>query len=94
MDSSTKESSVGVSTTGESSYYQQGTLKYSEDPKILISKVEVVIKALGTMVIFPEYSNTEEIGKKVFTGTIQKPILLGKDREDAENKLAFLIKSL
>lgn len=58
-------------------------------------EIETLIKALGTMVIFPiEESNPNEIGKKVVTGTVQRPILEGENRRIVEAKLIQLVQSL
>ena len=58
-------------------------------------EIETLIKALGTMVIFPvEETNPNEIGKKVVTGTIQRPILEGENRRIVESKLIQSVQSL
>lgn len=57
--------------------------------------IDMIIKALGTMVLFPdEVSDPVNIGKKIYRGTKQMPILLDKDRENAVNKLTELINKL
>lgn len=65
------------------------------DPVDKIKAVEVVIKALGTMVIVQDIqSDPVNIGQVINKGAIQKPILLGQNRTIAENKLIDLIKSI
>jgi len=59
------------------------------------SKIEMLIKALGTMVLEPQFeTDPTQIGKKVFINNIQKPILEGKDREKVLNKLVTIIDKL
>lgn len=62
----------------------------------LPDKIKVVIRALGTMIIVPDYDKDHlDIGaKQVYKGGIQQPILNGKDREVAVNKLVELINQL
>jgi len=58
-------------------------------------EVEAVVKALGTMILMPEYeSDPINIGKKKFLGNTQVPILMDKARERAEKKLIELIENL
>lgn len=58
-------------------------------------EIEILIKALGTMVIFPvEESNPNEIGKKTVVGTVQRPILEGSQRDKVTAKLLELVDSL
>lgn len=59
------------------------------------SKIEIVIKALGTMVLEPQFeSDPTQIGKRIFTTTIQKPIIEGEDRKKVLNKLIELVDKL
>lgn len=67
----------------------------NESTETKIQKVDTLIKALGTMVVKPEYtSDPTTIGKKTFTGSIQQPILQDTNRDIAEAKLIELIKQL
>lgn len=85
------ESEVSYTTTGLTEKNIRGTASHYD----LNAKVEVLIKALGTMVIKPSYElDPNNIGKKVYTGPVQQPILLDDNREIAENKLIELIKQL
>lgn len=60
-----------------------------------LNSIELLIKALGTMVIFPSYEkDPTNIGKVNFTGPIQQPILVDSQREIALNKLTELINKL
>ena len=75
--------------------YQNNKLVANKETEEVIASIEMVIKALGTMVIFPEYtSNPNEIGSSKYTGSIQQPILMGGDRQNAINKLNELISQL
>jgi hypothetical protein len=86
MDSNITTSDYIYNRTGFSS-------KQTEEEKI--DKVEILIKVLGTMVINPSYdSDPNNIGKKIFTGPIQSPMLQGDSRKVAEDKLVELIKTL
>lgn len=60
------------------------------------AEVEAVVKALGTMILMPEYSQDPlNIGsKKHFEGNTQVPILMDKNREIVEAKLVELISNL
>lgn len=61
----------------------------------VVSSVEILVKALGTMVIIPEYtSDPNTIGKKIQTGSVQQPILVGVSRDKALTKLDQLIEQL
>lgn len=56
------------------------------------NRIEQVIKALGTMVLFPtEISDPNNIGQKVYGQPVQRPILEGANREKVLNKLVELI---
>lgn len=56
------------------------------------ARIEQVIKALGTMVLFPqEISDPNNIGQKVYGQPIQRPILEGSNRDKVLNKLVELI---
>lgn len=69
--------------------------EFRTEEEIRLTNIEAVIKALGTMVIFPSYdSDPNMIGSKIFTGPIQQPILLDKDRKIATDKLVELISQL
>jgi len=57
-------------------------------------KIEILIKALGTMVMVPQFKSTEVIGEKVQIQPLQQGILQGKLRDQAEVKLAELINIL
>ena len=55
-------------------------------------RIEQVIKALGTMVLFPqEHSDPNNIGQKIYGQPIQRPILEGEARTKVLNKLVELI---
>ena len=60
----------------------------------LIEKIEVVIKALGTMVLEPKYEMNKETFVNEFAGSIQHPIIEGEQRKDALNTLSQLISQL
>lgn len=87
-----------MQSTGTYSYGDNGLMNKSKDeyiPKTRTEVVEVLIKALGTMVLMPQYeSDPMVIGSKTYTGNLQLPILLGDNREIVENKLLELIKNL
>ena len=59
-------------------------------------KIEVLIKALGTMVMIPQYESDPNIigSKKQYTGVIQTPILTGDQRTAIELTLLELVKEL
>ena len=55
-------------------------------------RIEQVIKALGTMVLFPqEITDPNNIGKKMYGQPVQRPILEGEARTKVLNKLVELI---
>lgn len=69
--------------------------KYPEREAEKIQKIEVLIKALGTMVIEPDIvSDPNNVGQQINRGPVQKPILQGSNREIAVNQLVSFIKSL
>lgn len=78
--------------TGLSYAKESYSTKANTDWKI-VEKVEVAIKALGTMIIIPEYETGDDFIKR-YTGGIQKPILEGGNREEAINVLMQLISQL
>lgn len=56
------------------------------------NRIEQVIKALGTMVLFPtEISDPNNIGQKIYGQPVQRPILEGANRDKVLNKLVELI---
>lgn len=57
-------------------------------------KIEILIKALGTMVMTPQFKSTEVIGEKVQIQPLQQGILQGDLRSKAESKLGQLIDLL
>lgn len=60
-----------------------------------VRSIEVLIKALGTMVMEPQYENDpSQIGVKRFLTNIQKPIMEGQDRVVLSNKLMELVDKL
>lgn len=73
---------------------EPGTISFESEP--IVNKVDVLIKALGTMVLEPQYEKdaTNIAAKAIFTGTIQKPILEGDFRTKALNRLSVLIDRL
>ncbi len=57
--------------------------------------IEVLIRALGTMVMEPEYrSDPNNVGQKILVTTVQKPIFEGEDRKIISDKLIELVKAL
>jgi hypothetical protein len=66
----------------------------TEVNEMLVPKIEVVIKALGTMVLEPQYEMNKDTFKNEYAGNIQVPILSGEKREDALNTLSQLISQL
>lgn len=72
------------------------TQEVKDQQEILkLQKIDCLVKALGTMVMIPEYeSDPSQIGVKHFKGTIQQPILVGDNREEAIKKLTTVINSL
>lgn len=67
----------------------------SQNQESNIGKIEMLIKALGTMVLEPQFeSDPSQIGKKIFVNNIQKPILEGEDRKKVLNKLLEVIEKL
>lgn len=69
--------------------------EFRSEEEVRLNSIDLVIKALGTMVIFPQWeSDPNNIGKKNFIGPIQQPILIDKDRDLAINKLLSLIQEL
>lgn len=84
-----KKEDLDKATTTTSGFYQ---VQYPEE---LTKKIDIVIKALGTMVIEPQLENhPTEIGKKINMGGIQRPIIQGNDRILVEKKLLSLIEGL
>ena len=67
---------------------------YYKDPYSIRQDIEVVIKALGTMVVEPVYETNPDNFIKQPVGSIQRPILQDKDRETVEKKLIELISTL
>lgn len=60
-----------------------------------IEKIEILVKALGTMVLKPQFEvDPNQIGKKYQIQPIQEAILLDDNRKVAEDKLVELIKQL
>lgn len=56
--------------------------------------IDSIIKALGTMVVFPlEESDPNMIGKKNIVGNVQRPILEGVNRDKVLTKLVEIITS-
>ncbi len=69
----------------------------AEDRKqeVINQTIESLVKVLGTMVLMPtDARDPINIGKRVSTGTIQQPIILGEDRTIVINKLINLISNL
>lgn len=62
---------------------------------LTIQAIDTLKNLLGTMVIEPQYeSDPNNIGKRVNVGSVQKPILEGKNREIALAKVIELVESL
>lgn len=60
-----------------------------------VKVVEVLTRALGVMIMEPQYENDPaNIGKKLYAGNIQKPILEGDNRQVVIDKLIETIKVL
>lgn len=69
--------------------------EFRTEEEIRLTSIDLVIKSLGTMVMIPEYeSDTTNIGKKIYLGPVQQPILIGKYRDQAIEKLSTLISEL
>lgn len=66
----------------------------TEYQKQLPYRVEVLIKALGTMVLVPEYELDQETFKNRCVGSIQRPILENENREQTLKVLSELIEQL
>lgn len=65
--------------------------------KKYMTEIELLIKALGTMVQEPHYAPTDptNIGApKQYIGSITKPILVDNNRKIVEDKLIKLIEKL
>lgn len=63
--------------------------------ELLVPKIEILVKALGTMVLKPQFQPTTVIGEaKMQMQPIQEGILIGDNRTIAEQKLVELIKQL
>lgn len=60
----------------------------------LPERIEVVIKALGTMIVEPLYDTNEVTFKKEQIGAVQHPILEGEDRAQVNKVLVELINQL
>lgn len=57
--------------------------------------IEVLIKALGTMVMEPEYrQDPNNIGERYLVTTVQKPIFEGEDRKILTKKLLETVEQL
>lgn len=67
---------------------------YTNEDFKLVEKVEVLIKALGTMVIINESVINPQTLKKEHIGAVQQPILLDEQRDQVLNKLTELIGKL
>lgn len=75
------------------------SLEEKKDYQEKIQAIEVLVRALGTMVVIPEFTTNPETFVKVQSGAIQQPILSPKEgedqgRKDALDKLSKLINSL
>ena len=53
--------------------------------------IEQTIKALGTMVLFPQEVTNPDTFQKEVKGTVQRPILEGEDRSRVLKTLVSLI---
>lgn len=79
------DNSLKVTTTG----YSYVDMQNKTD------KIDACIRALGTMIMEPQYEpHPTEIGKKFQVQPLQRGILQGEDRVVVEKKLIELIKSL
>lgn len=61
------------------------------------NSIEVLIKALGTMIEVPQWEKEDpnNIGsKKVIVGVYREPIITGKDREKVKDKLVELVEAI
>lgn len=82
---------------GLNNYYTTGGLNsYNKrDSSDEVKRIDILIKALGTMVIVQDIqSDPNNIGQVINKGSIQVPILQDSNRKIAEDKLVQLIKSL
>lgn len=61
----------------------------------LAPKIDICIKALGTMVVEPTWvSDPNNLGQKYQGQPVQRPILQNEDRTVVEKKLLALIEQL
>lgn len=89
-------------TTGAQYSYSNGhglVTTQAKESKVsdykVVEKIEVIVKALGTMILMPEYEqDASMIGTKYFKGNVQLPILMEDRRVQALDKLTELINSL
>lgn len=67
----------------------------NEKEVLKLQKIDCLVKALGTMVMIPNYEvDPNNIAKKQFAGSIQQPILVDAYRTLAMDKLSQVINSL
>lgn len=61
---------------------------------IKIQKIEILVKALGTMILKPQFETDPNTFVKHQIQPVQEAILLDENRKTAEDKLVQLIKQL
>lgn len=59
-----------------------------------IKAIDALRTVLGTMVIVPTEETDPGTFKKVITGSVQRPIIEGEDRNKVKTKLLEIIDSL
>lgn len=81
---------------GLNNYYTTGGLNsYTKrDSSDEVKRIDILIKALGTMVLKPQFETDQVTFRKTCIASVQEPILLDENRKVAEDKLIQLIKSL
>ncbi len=79
---------------GDFNLVDEGTSTLSDYQLTLPERIEVVIKALGTMIVEPMFETNDITFKKEQIGATQHPILEGDKREQVLNVLVELINQL
>lgn len=62
--------------------------------EITIKAIDTLRTALGTMVIIPNEETDPNTFKKIVSGSVQRPILEGEDRDKVKKKLLELVDNL
>lgn len=79
-------------TTTES--YNSGGLNIRPSSDETVRKIEILVKALGTMILKPQFETDTNTFVKHQIQPVQEAILLDENRKTAEDKLVQLIKQL